>query len=88
MDYTVEHIVNLSQNSIVTECDFEARIHMSEVYDYDPTHLFIYGITTEKNILYRNMWFCEMRDVYMNLLLEINEDFDDDLLMDMIEMLE
>ena len=29
----------------------------------------------------------EIKDIYMNLLLHINEDFDDDLLMDILELL-
>jgi hypothetical protein len=31
---------------------------------------------------------CEMKDIYMSWLMEINDDFDDDLLMDVMELLE
>ena len=58
------------------------------VCDYNPHYLITGDYDSAKNIVKVQLrQLAELKDIHMNFLLDMNEDFDDDLLMDAIELI-
>lgn len=85
--YYKEYIYNILEKCTRVNIDIEVNTNSYQVYDYNPSCMLLYG-QKKQEIVLKKVWMYEKKDLYMTFLLEINEDFDDDLLMDAIELLE